>query len=79
MTINLLPAKQTSKATIIHWIMTHKDISPMKLIFFSMCKAALHYSPCGVLAQEVSRQAKCNCQHSLYSGPRTPFIIFFPP
>lgn len=24
----------------------------MKLIFFSMCKAALHYSPRGVLAQK---------------------------
>lgn len=28
------------------------------------------------LAQEMSRQAKCNCQHSLYSRQRTPFIIF---
>lgn len=77
MTVNLLPAKQTSKATIIHWIMTHEDISLMKLIFLHV-QGSFALLSSWSLAQEMSRQAKCNCQSSLYSGPRTPFIIFFP-
>lgn len=56
--------------------MTHEDISLMKLIFLHV-QGSFALLSSWSLAQEMSRQAKCNCQHSLYSGLRTPFIIFF--
>lgn len=56
--------------------MTHKDISLMKLIFLHV-QGGFALLSLWSLTQEMSKQAKCNCQHSLYSGPRTPFIIIF--
>ena len=57
--------------------MTHEDISLMKLIFLHV-QGSFALLSSWSLAQEMSRQAKCNCQHSLYSEPRTPFYYFFP-